>query len=125
MNQLQNYINLKTNTMIKKYKFEYDYDFEVHFEVDTEKFTEEYAKATLEFFSWNYDDEADPIDEVMKKYALEVVRFSAFSYSSIKYIKNHFINLEGFGRIDGSIGITLVYLVSSELNDDLLEMSIE
>lgn len=111
--------------MIKKYKFDYDYDFSVHFEVDTDKFTEEFAKATLEFFSWNYDEEADPIDEVMKKYALEVVRISAFSYSGIQYVKNQFQNLEGFGRIDGSVGITLMYLVSSELGDDLLEMTIE
>ena len=83
-------------------------------------------EALINFLSYiNYDEEDDPIDEVMKKYALEVVRISAFSYSGIQYVKNQFQNLEGFGRIDGSIGITLMYLVSSELNDDLLEMTFE
>ena len=111
--------------MIKKYKFEYDYDIEIMFQVNTDIFTEEHAKATLEFFTLNYDEDADHIDEVMRKYALEVVRISSFQYRGIEYIKSEFENLEGFGRIDGSNGITLVLLDSMELDENLLEMTIE
>jgi hypothetical protein len=56
--------------MIKHYTFDYNiYDAQATFKVDTEKFTPEMAQSTLDFFTWDndYDEEEDPVDEVMKK----------------------------------------------------------
>ncbi|MBL7971733.1 MAG: hypothetical protein JNL03_09445, partial [Prolixibacteraceae bacterium] len=48
--------------MKKRYKFDYDvFEAWVNFDVDTSIFTKEMALATLEFFTWDYDKEADPI----------------------------------------------------------------
>ena len=56
--------------MTKKYSFNYNsFDASAEFVVDLEKFTPELARSTLDFFTWRYDEDADPIDEVMKKYA--------------------------------------------------------
>lgn len=58
--------------MIRHYNFNYDiYEAEVDFKVDTDIFKEESAKELLEFFTWDYDTEANPIDELMKKYAIK------------------------------------------------------
>lgn len=60
--------------MIRHYTFNYNtYDAEACFKVDTEKFKAEDAKLLLEFFTWDYDKEADPIDELMKKYAIKAI----------------------------------------------------
>lgn len=109
----------------KRYNFNYDfYKAEVSFEVDLEVFTPELANETLTFFSWYYDHEADPIDEVMKKYAIRVLQFLAEGgLHSVNSIKNDF-NEEGFGRIDGTIGITLLNYEEFEFDEDDLEMEV-
>lgn len=104
------------------YKFNYDFSWAVlAFEVDLEKFTEVHARETLEFFSWNYDRTADPIDEVLKKYALEVLRVGGDS-SEAGII--HSWNQEGFGPINGDIGITLINYEGITYFDDDLEMEV-
>ena len=55
--------------MINNYKFVYGTDeAKVWFSVDTEVFTKEMAESNLDFFDWYYDKEADPIEEIIKKY---------------------------------------------------------
>lgn len=89
----------------RKFRVEYSYGRGlVEFEVDPEKFTNEHAQETLDFFSWNYDKEGDPIEEVVKKYALEVFRIGADD-SPNGIIRSW--NQEGFAPIDGSEGIKL------------------
>lgn len=97
---------------IKKYNYTYGmHDAEVHFDVDLDIFTEEMAKGTLDFFSW--DDEPDPnenaVDEVMKKYAMRAIMAGAFDDVSVYGIKMEFEEMEGYCPVDGSCGITLTY----------------
>ena len=97
---------------IKQYKFEYGmHDAEVHFDVDLDVFTEELAKCTLDFFSW--DDEPDenenPIDEVMKKYAMRAIKHGAFDDMAVYGIKQAFEQMEGYAKVDGSMGIMITY----------------
>lgn len=108
------------------YNFNYDFHkAEVSFEVDLEVFTPEMANGTLTFFSWDYDHDADPIDEVMKKYAIRVLQFLAErGLHSVNLIKNDF-NEEGFGRIDGTIGITLLNYEVFEFEENDLEMEVK
>ena len=70
---------------MKKYNFTYDYNAECEFHIDLEKFTKEKAQATLDFFSWDYNEDADPIEEVLKKYAILV--FEKASQYFISHIK--------------------------------------
>lgn len=112
--------------MAKKiYKFNYDFHkAEVSFEVDLEKFTPELANETLTFFLWDYDSDEDPIDEVMKKYAMAVIRFvSEVGFHSVESVKKDF-NEEGFAQIDGSRGITLLRFEAFEFDEDDLEMEV-
>lgn len=93
--------------MKKIYEFDYNlYEASVVFEVDLDKFTKEMALATLEFFSWDYNEDNDPIDEVMFKYAQEVISHESTDMLFADPVK-YFENKEGFGKIDGSIGIKL------------------
>lgn len=110
----------------KRYDFNYDFHkAEVSFEVDLDKFTPEMANETLTFFTWYYDEEADPIDEVMKKYAMAVLRHAMeIGFHSVESIRDSFCQ-EGFGPIDGFIGITLVKSETFELDEDDLEMEVK
>lgn len=111
--------------MIKHYDFNYNmYEAEACFKVDTEKFTEEHAKATLEFFLWDYDKEADPINEVMKKYALQAIEIATFNDYNEYGVIEEFNDLEGFCKIDGSSGIELNYISKYEFNETALHMTI-
>lgn len=112
--------------MKKIYKFNYDFgNAEVSFEVDLNRFTYSMANDTLEFFTWGYDPDADPIDEVMIKYAISVIKM-AMSESLNKYgIMNAFQFQEGYYLIDGSDGILLTQLEVSDFDTSLLECEIK
>ena len=111
--------------MIKHYTFNYNtYEAEACFKVDTEKFTEKHAKATLEFFLWDYNKEADPIDEVMKKYAMKAIKIATFNGYNVFGVKEEFNNLEGFCKVDGSSGIELNVVSEYEFDEDSLDMTL-
>lgn len=111
--------------MIKHYTFDYNMgEAEASFKVDTEVFTNETAKATLEFFSWNYDKDADPIDEVLKKYAIEAIREATFNTYVTKGVIQAFEKKEGFSRIDGSNGIELMTVWGYEFDERYLDVFI-
>ncbi|SHE58352.1 DUF2528 family protein [Dysgonomonas macrotermitis] len=107
--------------MIKRYNYEYGFgEATVSFEVDTDIFTAELANETLTFFCWNYDKDADPVDEVMKKYALEAIKQATFNNYNEFGVIDAFNNNEGFGRLDGSIGITLKEVTGYEFDESQL-----
>lgn len=108
--------------MIKTYTFEHEYDAEVEIKVDLEKFTQKMALNTLEFFSWYYDEENNPIDEVVRKYAIEAIRLSTINNYNINGVIRAFENNEGFYKVDGSMGIELVMVLGIELDEDYLTL---
>ena len=111
---------------IKNYVFDYDFGKALaNFQVDTEKFTKEMANATLEFFTWEYDKKADPVDEVMKKYALKAIQMATENYHNTLGVISDFKNAEGFGEVDGSIGITLTKVELFEFDPDDLDMTVK
>ncbi len=111
--------------MIKQYTFNYDmYEAKACFKVDTDKFTKELAYATLDFFTWDYDKENDPIDEVMKKYAMEAIRIATFNNYSTYGVKEAFNNNEGYAKVDGSMGIELNIVSSYEFDESNLDMTV-
>lgn len=109
--------------MIKTYKFQYDYWCNIIFEVDTDKYTEELALATLEFFYWSWNNQNDPIIEVLKKISIQCLSLSLDEYNTYG-IKEEFDNKEGFPKLDGSDGLTLVRIDDFELNEDNLSLKI-
>lgn len=108
--------------MIKNYKFVYGTDeAKVWFSVDTEVFTKEMAETNLNFFDWDYDADEDPIDEIIKKYAMKAIIASSRGYMNNVYsIQQEFDNCEGFCKVDGSIGILLISISAYEFNEDYL-----
>src|SRR4051812_841427 len=112
--------------MIKKYSFDYDMgEASVTFVVDLEQFTPEMANSTLEFFSWDYDKDADPIDEVMKKYAMKAIQIASDNSFNEFGVISEFENEEGFCVIDGRLGIRLTEVTGYELSDDKLQVETE
>ena len=93
--------------------------------VDTEKFTPEMGKATLEFFDWEYDEEADPVDEVMKKYAIAAISEATRNMHNTNGVIRDFEQMEGFAPVNGSVGLNLLYVVGYEFQPDKLEFSIK
>lgn len=111
--------------MIKRYKFDYDFSKAVaEFEIDTEMFTPEIANATLQFFLWEYDKEADPVSEVLKKYALEAIREATFNNHNTKGVIGDFKVKEGFAPIDGNLGLLLTYVEGFEFEENDLTVEI-
>jgi len=113
--------------MIKNYKFVYNmYEAEVEFLVDTELFTTEMAKSSLKFFIWDYNKDADPIAEIIKKYAMKAIIASSRGYMNNVYsIEQEFVNCEGFIKVDGSVGIKLISITPYEFDEENLYIEID
>ena len=114
--------------MFKTFKFDYNHcEAGCSFRVDLEKFTPEMAKATLGFFLWKngYDEENDPIDEVMKKYAMHVILIATKENLNEKGVIAHFENNEGFCKLDGSSGIELLSVQLYEFDENSLFLESE
>ena len=110
--------------MIIQYNFNYDNgDALANFEVDTDKFTPEIAKTTLDFYTWDYDEAAEPIDEVMGKYAIKAIQLATFEDKNTQGVIELFKNEEGFGNVDGSIGVTLTLVELYEFEDYKLDLT--
>lgn len=111
--------------MIRHYTFNYNlFDAEVCFKVDTEKFKPESAKDLLEFFTWNYDKNGDPITELLKKYALKAIIVATCEDFNEYGLKNWFANQEGLIAIDGSQGVELNHISQYVFDADYLEMEV-
>jgi hypothetical protein len=112
--------------MIKKYDLDYNNgEAGACFTVDTEKFNPKLVKAYLEFFSWDYDDEADPLDELMKKYGIQAIKIATAENFNDYGVKGWFEEAEGFPNIDGSVGIELTYVAEYEFDEDSLFIKID
>lgn len=110
---------------IKTFKFNYDsYEAEAVFVVDTDVFTSEHAKATLEFFTWDYEKSNDPIIEVIKKYAMEAIQVATRYSFSVRGVISDFNDKEGFAKIDGSLGLTLLSIEGYEFDEDKLDYTV-
>ena len=110
--------------MIRNYEFDYSYgEADCRFSVDTDVFTNEHANATLEFFDWDYDKDADPIDEVMKKYAMRAIREATANGYNTYGVIGEFDSMEGYSKVDGSNGLTLVSVSEYEFDESSLEMT--
>lgn len=111
--------------MIRHYTFNYNiYDAEACFKVDTEKFKAEDAKLLLKFFRWDYNKEADPIDELMKKYAITAIWIATAENYNKEGVKLWFAEQEGFIAIDGSQGVELTLFSAYEFDEDALDMEV-
>ncbi len=111
--------------MLRKYKFNYNsFDALVDFRVDTDKFKTEDAKSLLEFFTWSYDEDADPIDELMKKYAIKAIYIATSENYNIGGVKSWFAESEGLIALDGSVGVELTYISMYEFDEDALDMEV-
>ena len=112
--------------MIKNYNFNYNnYDAEVCFSVDTDKFKSEDAKILLEFFTWIYDEDSEPIDELMKKYAIKAILIATAENYNESDVKRWFKEQEGFLSLDGSQGVELTYINPYYFNEEFLDIEIK
>ena len=112
--------------MKKQYNFDYAFcRATVTFNIDTDVFTPEVAKATLQFYTWDYDEEADPVEEVLKKYALQAIETATSESLNTDGVKIIFEKFEGFCNVDGSNGIELVHVEEYEFNEEDLTLKVE
>jgi len=110
---------------IKLYNYNYNfYAAEVQLKVDTSVFTDEKAQDLLDFFSWRYDKEKPPVDELLKKYALMIIEVATAENYNEEGVKEWFDKAEGCIKIDGSEGLELIYVSSYEFDEEELTISI-
>lgn len=103
------------------YEFNYNsYEATAEFVVDTDIFKPEDAKELLEFFSWDYDEENDPIEELMKKYAMMAIKVATAENYNEYGVQSWFEENEGFIPIDGSKGIILTHIDSYRFDEAVL-----
>lgn len=108
-------------------RFYYNYstgDAEVSFLIDDSIFTKDMAIGMLEFFTWDYDKEADPIDEIMKKIAIKCISIATAESYNVYGVISEFEDLEGFARLDGSAGILLIDIAEYEFEERDLDLKI-
>ncbi|MBI9052494.1 MAG: DUF2528 family protein [Bacteroidales bacterium] len=111
--------------MKKKYDFTYGcHEANANFEVDTDKFTAELANLTLEFFTWEYNKEADPVDEVLKKIAIRCIEVASENDYNTYGVTDEFNNMEGYPKLDGSVGLTLTNVDAYKFDEDNLFVEI-
>ncbi len=113
--------------MIKRYEFNYGMnDSQAVFTVDDSKFTKEMAQSFLDFFHWEtgYDEFLDPIEEAMTKIAMRTIIIGCEGQYNLQGIISQFGDLEGYPRIDGSIGITLIEFYPYEFTESDLSVKI-
>lgn len=109
--------------MIKEYSFTYGhYEASATFKVDTERFSHKLAQETLDFFGWYYNKSADPVDEVMRKYGMMAIKLATFNGHNVIGVISDFEELEGFCRIDGTMGIELIEVSEFDFDDNELYM---
>ena len=102
-------------------KLVYTYGFldgKVELSLNRELFTEEMAHNLLEFsedFGAFRDDEDDVLN-ACKKIAYKAFYISSTKNLNTKGVKREFESLEGFPRLDGSVGITLEYVEGYEFD---------
>jgi len=95
--------------MIKKYKYEYNFgDASATLEIDINKLDKEGCNILLQFFSWDYDVELCPYDELGRLYCLQAMEFATCNSHNIHGVINDFKQSEGFLEVNGSHGVTLV-----------------
>lgn len=110
--------------MVEKYECNYGFhEAAAVFLIDRDKFTPEVAKEVLEFWSWEYDEEADPIEEAIKKTAIEVIHVASFEGLNTLGVKSEFDSREGWYRLDGSEGITLLKVENYVFDEDHLTIN--
>lgn len=108
-----------------KQKVRFDYDMHaatIVFIVDREKFTEEMAKETLEFFVWDepYDKEGDLVLEFLKKAALKAFPIACYHNWNAYGISEWFAAAEGWPAFIKENGLEIVSITNFEfLEDDL------
>lgn len=111
--------------MVKKYNYNYNDDAFVVFEVDDDKFTEDIAKECLDFFIWDYDDWGNPVEELLKNYAIEIIKLNCGNSSlSVHGIIREMGEMEGFVPLDGSIGLKLITSSRLEIYRGNIELNI-
>ena len=110
--------------MIRILDFEYGFmgEADCRLQLDTEKFTKESAQDYLDFFSWDFDKDADPVEEYMKKVAMQCIKECTFNGLSLEGVISIFEEAEGWPYIDGSVGITLLDVTPYEFDESDLEM---
>jgi hypothetical protein len=111
---------------ILKYYFNYNcFDASAIFELDNEVFKEDQAQVLLDFFSWEYDEENDPIDELIELYAMKAIEVATAENYNTYGVISWFEIQEGFMQIDGSQGLKLVKIDAYEFQRELIETTKE
>ncbi|MBL7971547.1 MAG: hypothetical protein JNL03_08500, partial [Prolixibacteraceae bacterium] len=71
------------------------------------------------------DKEADPIDEVMKKYAIEAIRVATFNGYNELGVIDEFERKEGFSALRSEYGIELISVSEYQFDEEKLTVEIE
>jgi len=109
--------------MIKTLEYDYSQgDASCTLQLDTEKFTKDDAQLLLDFFTWDYDADSDPLDEYMKKVAIECIKVASFNGYNEKGVISEFEDMEGWPHLDGTNGITLLDVSAYEFYEGNLEL---
>lgn len=110
---------------MKRYLFSYLHEVDATFEVDTTKFTREAALTFLNFFTWDWDKDEDPIDEAMRKLALAAFKVASGNNYNAFGVANELSEWEAYPLLDGSTGIRILDVDIYEFNTDELDMEVK
>lgn len=106
-------------------KYIYDYDMReayAEFDVDTEIFKADHALMILSFFTWDWNRENDPVDEVMKKFAIRAIEIASVNNFNAYGVSEEFKDQEGFMPVDGSHGIKLIQVEGYQFDEEKLSI---
>lgn len=113
-----------------KQVFDYDYaigEASAKFEVDRDILKPDTAIEYLKFFRWEepYDKDGDPIDELIKKMAMQAIRFATQNSHNLYGVTCDFDEAEGWLPVDGRFGVKLIEVSPYEFRESELEETIK
>ncbi|MEX0274290.1 MAG: DUF2528 family protein [Flavobacteriaceae bacterium] len=108
--------------MIRTYEYQYNWgEAQVKMQIDDEKLSKDDCKDLLNFFTWKWDKEADPYDELARLYCRTAIVFATANFHNTYGVLRDFEEAEGYPNLDGTYGITLVDVEGIDLHEIELE----
>lgn len=104
--------------MIKTYKYEYNfYEAEACIKIDDQVLSLKDCKEALAFFTWEYDKNKDPYDELGRLYCTAAMLFATQNNANVNGVITHFKDAEGFLDVCGKSGITLTQVAGIDFSE--------
>ena len=96
----------------------------IELKVDSKKYTSVIAESFLDNYTEYINRDNEPLDEAIKKIALECVKTATKGELGLEEVIEEFEEKEYYPSLDGSMGIELINIDYIDFDEDNLELEV-